>query len=50
MFVPCSEVPDAEVGDMIAVTDEAGGGARTGTITATSEGDDEMFFRLAFKP
>ena len=49
MFVPCSEVPDAGVGDIIAVTDEAGGVARTGTITAMSEGDDEMFFRLAFK-
>jgi hypothetical protein len=49
MFVPCSAVPSARVGDSIVVRDDEGG-ERTGTITAMSEGDDEMFFRLALKP
>jgi hypothetical protein len=49
MFVPCSAVPDAAVGDFIVVRDESGGEERTGTITAMSEGDDEMFFRLALE-
>ena len=50
MFVPCSAVPDAEIGDLIVVKDQTGGEERTGTITALSEGDDEVFFRVAFKP
>jgi len=49
MFVPCSAVPDAGVGDTIVVKDEAGGEERAGTITAMSEGDDETFFRLALE-
>jgi hypothetical protein len=47
MFVPCSDVPGAGVGDIIVVQDETGGEERTGTITAKSAADDEMFFRLA---
>jgi hypothetical protein len=49
IFVPCSAEPDAAVGDMIIVQDEAGGEDRIGTITAVSEGDDEMFFRLTLE-
>lgn len=50
VFVPCSAVPDAGVGDSIVVKDETGGTERTGTITAMSDGADEMFFRVALKP
>jgi hypothetical protein len=50
MFVPCSAVPDAGVGDIIVVKSDAGGEERIGTITAISEGDDETYFRLAFDP
>jgi hypothetical protein len=50
MFVPCSAVPDAAVGDIIVVKDETGAGERTGIIAAVSEGDDEMFFRLTLEP
>jgi hypothetical protein len=50
MFVPCSALPDAGVGDIIIVKGDSGDEERTGTITATSEGDDETFFRLAFEP
>jgi hypothetical protein len=49
MFVPCSAVPDARVGDIIVVKEESREEERTGTITAMSEGDDEMFFRLALE-
>jgi hypothetical protein len=49
MFVPCSAVPDAAVGDLIVVKDETGGEERTGIITAMSKGDDEMFFRRALE-
>lgn len=50
MFVPCSALPDAGVGDIIVVKGGAGSEERTGTITAMSEGDDETFFRLALEP
>jgi hypothetical protein len=50
MFVPCSALPEAVVGDVIVVKGGAGGAERTGTITAMSEGDDETFFRLALEP
>jgi hypothetical protein len=49
MFVPCSAVPDAGVGDSIVVKDETGGEERTGIITAKIKGDDEMYFRLALE-
>ncbi|MBK5330822.1 MAG: hypothetical protein JJD93_02560 [Ilumatobacteraceae bacterium] len=50
MFVPCSALPDAGVGDIVVVNGDAGGEQRTGTITALSEGDDETFFRVALRP
>ena len=50
MFVPCSALPNAGVGDIIVVKGDAGGEERTGTITAMSEGDDETFFRVALEP
>lgn len=50
MFVPCSVLPDAELGDTVVVTHDAGGGERAGTITAVSDRGDERFFRLALEP
>jgi hypothetical protein len=50
IFVPCSAVPDAVMGDIIVVQDESGGEDRTGTVTAMSQGDDEMFLRLVLEP
>jgi hypothetical protein len=50
MFVPCSALPDAGVGDIVVVSSDAGGEQRTGTISALSEGDDETFFRVALRP
>jgi hypothetical protein len=50
VFVPCSAVPDATVGDIVVLEAESGGEGRTGTITATSQADDEMFFRVALEP
>ena len=47
VFVPCAAVPGARVGDIVMVESESGDETRTGTITATSQGDDEMFFRVA---
>jgi hypothetical protein len=47
VFVPRTAVPDAKVGDTIVVRAESGGEARTGTITATSKDDGEVFFRVA---
>jgi hypothetical protein len=49
IFVPCSALPEAEIGDAVVVTGDAGSEDRTGTITATSEGEDETFFRVAFE-
>jgi hypothetical protein len=49
IFVPFSAVPEAEIGDAVVVRGGAGGEDRTGTIVATSDGDDEMFFRVSFE-
>jgi len=46
VFVPCSELPDAEVGDSVVLQGEGGQEVRTGEIVASSEGDDETFFRV----
>jgi hypothetical protein len=50
IFVPCSVLPDATLGDTVVVRGDAGGDERTGTITAVSESDNETFFRLALEP
>jgi hypothetical protein len=50
MFVPSSALPEAAVGDIVRVKGGAGSEERTGTITAISEGDDELFFRLTLEP
>ncbi len=49
VFVPCSEVPDANVGDTIVVTAHSGGQSRTGTVAAWTDGDNEMFFRVTLE-
>ena len=49
VFVPCAAVPGARVGDIVVVESESGDETRTGTITATSQGDDELFFRVALE-
>ena len=50
VFVPCSEIPDANVGDAVIVSPHSGDPSRTGSISAWTEGGDEMFFRLTLEP
>ena len=47
LFVPASDLPGANVGDIVIVTGHEGGEERTGTIVATDERDAERFFRLS---
>jgi transcription elongation GreA/GreB family factor len=47
LFVPASDLPDAELGDVVVVRGHEGGEERTGTIVATDERDAERFFRLS---
>jgi hypothetical protein len=46
LFVPCSDLPNAGVGDTVVMTSHVGGARRTGTITGTSNEGQEPFFRV----
>jgi hypothetical protein len=46
LFVPASELPEADVGDVVVVKGHDDDTARAGTIAETSARDDEDYFRL----
>ena len=48
LFVPASDLPDAVVGDIVVVTGDEGGEARTGTIAETRHRQRQRYIRLDF--
>lgn len=49
MFVPAADLLEAELGDTVVVSSDAGGDQRTGTVVDTSERDGEPFLRVEFR-
>jgi hypothetical protein len=50
LFVPATDLPQADVGDQVVVEGHEGGEQRTGTIAETVDRDGEVFFRLDLLP
>jgi hypothetical protein len=46
LFLPASDLPEADIGDVVVVKGHEDGQVRAGTIADTSALDDEAFFRL----
>lgn len=46
LFVPFEDLPEAAIGDRVALSDDAGGVDRSGTIVAASEHDGAKFHRI----
>jgi hypothetical protein len=50
LFVPLAELPHATIGDVVVVEGPERDAPRSGIITATTEADDDQFFRVKLDP